>query len=109
MCRRNQRRPICQYRAARHAAIRKEGHLFRIHGAARVQLPAAEDGAVRLAGVGDCPQQALGTNPRKRLLPVPASMYVQSPMLASAVTLVFSVRRVRGVWLISGSSVTETS
>lgn len=53
-------RPVCQHCAARHAAIRKEGHLFRIHGAARVQLPAAEDGAVCLAGVGDCPQQALG-------------------------------------------------
>ena len=52
-------RPVCQHCAARHAAIRKEGHLFRSHGAARIQLPAAEDGAVRLAGIGDCPQQTL--------------------------------------------------
>lgn len=53
-------RPICQYRTARHAAIRKEGKLFRIHGAARIQFPAAEDGAVCLTGVDDCPQQTLG-------------------------------------------------
>ncbi len=53
-------RPVCQHSTARHAAIRKEGNLFRIHGAARIQFPAAEDGAVRLAGVGNCSQQTLG-------------------------------------------------
>ena len=31
--RRNSARPVCQHSTARHAAIRKEGNLFRIHGA----------------------------------------------------------------------------